>query len=164
MRCRRSARAPKRQCRTLTAWTPSANSGATLQTMGQSALQGLIASPTRPRAINMCSAESIPPSRRWRTIIRPRPRPPRPRSTRRSRRPLASCRATRPRRAFRPRPCRAFSPAPSQRCFLARPGPRTGRRRRARIPALKSLRARRSRPRPTPTSRRFRTSPRLTRC
>jgi flagellar hook-associated protein 3 FlgL len=28
----------------LTAWTPSANSGATLQTMGQSALQGLIAS------------------------------------------------------------------------------------------------------------------------
>ena len=64
----------------------------------------------------MCSAESIPPLRRWRTTIRPPPPPPRRRSIRRFRPHSGSCRAIRRRGTSRPRRCRAFFPGRSRRC------------------------------------------------
>ncbi len=55
----------------LAAWTPSRRFGRLASEHGPIGAAVVDQrGPTRHQAINMCSAESIPPSRRWRTIIR----------------------------------------------------------------------------------------------
>jgi flagellar hook-associated protein 3 FlgL len=126
----------------LAAWTPSANSGASLQNMGQSALQSLIASANATSGdqyvfggINsavapMADYYSTPASaaktaidQAFETTFGVLPSDPAARTS-------------------RPRRCRAFFPGRSRRCSKAPRGARTGHKPPARTPAPRSRRVR----------------------
>ena len=93
-----------------------------LQTMGQTALQELIASANATSGDAYVFGGINRASRRWRTISRRRLRPPRRAVDQAFQTTFGFRRPIRPRRASPPRRCRASSPGRSPRCSPDAPG------------------------------------------